>query len=114
MHDALPSQLYKTSQLELPSAELKLDVANYAKVACSLLDIPVYSSTIQSLHVLFTLFAEFRENQHFGGGEGQGNTEMAPQIGVGAGAAAGGGERVIAIDVYTPHNQTSQFQNHKS
>lgn len=28
-------------------------------------DIPVYNSLIEPLHVLFTLYASFKENQHF-------------------------------------------------
>lgn len=53
--------------LELPSPEIDLDLRDYARVVCAFLDIPVYSSMTESLHVLFTLYSEFRNNQHFGG-----------------------------------------------
>ena len=34
-------------------------------ICCALLDIPVYKSRIQSLHVLFSLYSAFRSSQHF-------------------------------------------------
>jgi hypothetical protein len=37
----------------------------YAKICCNLLDIPVHASSVQSLHVFFTLYTEFSANQHF-------------------------------------------------
>lgn len=49
----------------LPSPDLDLTLAEYVKVLCSLLDIPVYDNPIESLHVMFTLYQEFRENPHF-------------------------------------------------
>lgn len=47
-----------------------MSVADYARIICSMADIPVHKQTnnkavIESLHVLFTLFSEFRSNQHF-------------------------------------------------
>jgi len=43
---------------------------DYAKIICAMSDIPVHKlqnnkPVIESLHVLFTLFSEFRSNQHF-------------------------------------------------
>jgi len=32
---------------------------------CSLLDIPIYKSRIQALHVLFTLYSAFKNSEHF-------------------------------------------------
>jgi intraflagellar transport protein 46 len=51
--------------IELPSAELDLDLEQYIKIVCALLDIPVYENLTESLHVLFTLYSEFKSNQHF-------------------------------------------------
>lgn len=51
--------------LQLPSPDLELSLAEYAKVLCSILDIPTYENPIESLHVLFTLFMDFRNNPHF-------------------------------------------------
>ncbi|KAM4611518.1 intraflagellar transport protein 46 homolog [Polymixia lowei] len=51
--------------VQLPTAELDCDLKQYVDVICGLLDIPVYKSRIQSLHVLFTLYLEFKNSQHF-------------------------------------------------
>lgn len=59
-----------------PLAEMDLSLEEMARVICAMLDIPVYEpkagtpasesrSLIQSLHVFFTLYNEFRTNQHF-------------------------------------------------
>ncbi|XP_063798700.1 intraflagellar transport protein 46 homolog isoform X2 [Pseudophryne corroboree] len=49
----------------LPTAELDCDLPTYIDVICGILDIPVHKSRIQSLHVLFSLFSEFKNSQHF-------------------------------------------------
>lgn len=49
----------------LPSADLDMDVKSFAQMVCALLDIPVYEKTTESLHVLFTLYSEFKNNSHF-------------------------------------------------
>lgn len=46
-------------------AELELDLPSYIKVIASILDVPVYSQMTETLHVIFTLFSEFKSNQHF-------------------------------------------------
>jgi intraflagellar transport protein 46 len=51
----------------LPSPDLDLSIAEYAKVLCSLLDIPTYDNPIESLHLMFSLFIEFKNNPHFQG-----------------------------------------------
>jgi len=51
--------------LKVPPAELDVSLEEYAQICCNLLDIPVHSSAVQSLHVFFTLFSEFSANQHF-------------------------------------------------
>lgn len=48
-----------------PAATLCCSTAQYADIICALLDIPVNCSRIQSLHLLFSLYLEFRELQHF-------------------------------------------------
>ncbi|XP_026179357.1 intraflagellar transport protein 46 homolog [Mastacembelus armatus] len=52
-------------RLQLPPARLHCSLPQYADIICSLLDIPVYGSRIQSLHLLFSLYLEFRDSQHF-------------------------------------------------
>ncbi|GLE11457.1 hypothetical protein PINS_up023889 [Pythium insidiosum] len=49
----------------LPSAALDVSLEQYSRVICALLDIPVHRNVFESLHVLFTLYLEFRSNQHF-------------------------------------------------
>lgn len=49
----------------LPSPDLDLSLLEYAKTLCAILDIPVYDNPIESLHLMFTLFIDFRNNPHF-------------------------------------------------
>lgn len=49
----------------LPSASMDLALEQYVRIICALLDIPVHKNVYESLHVLFTLYLEFRSNQHF-------------------------------------------------
>lgn len=61
-----PEALEKALQsIPLPSADMDLTIEEYAKIICAFLDIPVKGNIIESLHVLFTLFMTFEENQHF-------------------------------------------------
>jgi len=53
------------NEIQLPGASIDLDLKDYVRVVCAVLDIPVYNSMIESLHVLFTLHSEFKNNQHF-------------------------------------------------
>ncbi|XP_038128223.1 intraflagellar transport protein 46 homolog [Cyprinodon tularosa] len=52
-------------RLQLPPARLSCDLRQYVDIICSLLDIPVYGSRVHSLHLLFSLYLEFRDSQHF-------------------------------------------------
>lgn len=51
--------------MALPSPDLDLTLLEYTKVLCTILDIPVYENPVESLHLMFTLFSEFRGNAHF-------------------------------------------------
>lgn len=53
------------SDLQFPPTQVDLDIHQYVRVMCAILDIPTYGSLIESLHVMFTLYCEFRANQHF-------------------------------------------------
>mmetsp|Transcript_35844 Transcript_35844/g.41836 ORF Transcript_35844/g.41836 Transcript_35844/m.41836 type:complete len:515 (+) Transcript_35844:48-1592(+) len=53
------------SDLQFPPTQIDLDIDQYVRVMCAVLDIPTYGSLIESLHVMFTLYCEFRANQHF-------------------------------------------------
>lgn len=46
-------------------AELDLDLKDYIRVIASILDVPVYGQLTETLHVIFTLYSEFKTNQHF-------------------------------------------------
>ena len=59
-------------KIPLPSPDLDLPLAEYSKLLCSLLDIPTYDNPVESLHVLFTLYSDFKNNPHFQGGAGAG------------------------------------------
>ncbi|XP_077598635.1 intraflagellar transport protein 46 homolog [Stigmatopora nigra] len=51
--------------VRLPPARLSCALPQYCDIVCALLDVPVYASRIQALHLLFSLFLEFRDSQHF-------------------------------------------------
>lgn len=53
------------SDVQFPSSNIDLDINQYVRTLCALLDIPTHTSLIDSLHVMFTLYEEFRVNQHF-------------------------------------------------
>ena len=58
------------SRIELPSPDLDVSLETYIKVVCAIIGIPVHNlsnkrSYIESLHVLFTLYSDFKSNQHF-------------------------------------------------
>jgi intraflagellar transport protein 46 len=50
--------------LKLPSPDLDLSLIEYVKTLCAILDIPVYENPVESLHQMFSLFMDFRNNPH--------------------------------------------------
>jgi len=61
-------------ELIIPKEDLSISTDSYAKIICNLLDIPIHNknsnnnndnSIIEALHVLFSLYSEFKENKHF-------------------------------------------------
>merc|ERR1719203_758546 len=46
-------------------ADLDLDLKDYIRVIASILDVPVHGQLTETLHVIFTLYSEFKSNQHF-------------------------------------------------
>ncbi len=59
------------SQIMFPGSDIDMPLSEYAKVICGLLDIPVHKlgnkkGLVEALHLLFSLYAEFKENPHFG------------------------------------------------
>ncbi|GMS82024.1 hypothetical protein PENTCL1PPCAC_4199 [Pristionchus entomophagus] len=61
--------------LTLPSADLDCDLETYVDLVLNTLDIPVGKSRIESLHLLFSLYLEFKNSQHFKLGERQGSSK---------------------------------------
>lgn len=53
------------AKVGLPTADLDCDLITYIDMICGILDIPVYKNRIQSLYVLFSLYSEFKNSQHF-------------------------------------------------
>jgi intraflagellar transport protein 46 len=57
-------------ELAFPDENINLSVDNYSSLVCNMLDIPVHKlnsnkAIVEALHVLFTLYSEFKVNQHF-------------------------------------------------
>ena len=56
--------------MEMPGPDLDVSLDVYIRIVCSILGIPVHNlpnnkSSIESLHVLFSLYSDFKANQHF-------------------------------------------------
>ncbi|OHT06844.1 hypothetical protein TRFO_25095 [Tritrichomonas foetus] len=61
-----PEEFEETlNSVPLPTAEMDLSFEEYAKIICSLLEIPVKNNIVESLHHLFALYAQFEGNQYF-------------------------------------------------
>merc|ERR1712007_162786 len=45
--------------------DLDLDLPAYIRIMAAILDIPVNQQLTETLHVMFTLYSEFKSNQHF-------------------------------------------------
>ena len=70
MSELNPEMEQALKEFSFPGGEIDMHPNHYAQLVCSMLDIPVHKlannkSIIESLHVLFTLYSEFRQNQHF-------------------------------------------------
>lgn len=62
-HEHLAYLRHPLLQVRLPSGNMDIDMMTLTKVFCNLMDIPVYEGkAIESLHVLFTLYLEFKNN----------------------------------------------------
>lgn len=51
--------------INIPSEQIDLNIQEFSKLACNLLDIPIYDgnpqkSIIESLHVMFSLYSAFK------------------------------------------------------
>eukprot|EP00735_Rhodelphis_limneticus_P006343 TRINITY_DN18739_c0_g1::TRINITY_DN18739_c0_g1_i1::g.15216::m.15216 TRINITY_DN18739_c0_g1::TRINITY_DN18739_c0_g1_i1::g.15216 ORF type:complete len:502 (+),score=104.40,sp/Q9NQC8/IFT46_HUMAN/48.02/2e-69,IFT46_B_C/PF12317.3/3.5e+03,IFT46_B_C/PF12317.3/4.2e-82,DUF3220/PF11516.3/2.7e+03,DUF3220/PF11516.3/4e+02,DUF3220/PF11516.3/0.27 TRINITY_DN18739_c0_g1_i1:78-1583(+) len=53
------------SQIAMPDEKLNMSVNEFARLACAILDIPVYGNIVESIHLMFTLYSDFKQNEHF-------------------------------------------------
>ena len=53
------------SKISLPTADLNCSLQTYTDIICSILDVPIYKSKIQSLFAIFSLYAAFKELHQF-------------------------------------------------
>jgi intraflagellar transport protein 46 len=53
------------SDLALPPPNIDLDIFQYVRMLCSLVDIPTHANLVESLHLMFSVYLDFRANQHF-------------------------------------------------
>merc|ERR1712228_4819 len=53
--------------------DLNLDLPQYIRVIAAILDVPVHNQLTETLHVIFTLYSEFKTNQHFSKTDQAGN-----------------------------------------
>ena len=54
-------------EIPFPGPEIDMHISDYSRLVCSMLDIPCHKlanqkSVIESLHVLFTLYSDFKQN----------------------------------------------------
>ena len=67
----------------------------YVRIICAILDIPVHANIVESLHVLFTLFSDFKSNQHFGGQQAGGDAQA---MAFGDAQAGPGGANIMSMN----------------
>ena len=65
MSELHPEMEQALKEIQLAGSEIDMHPNDYARIILALLDVPVHKlgnnkSVIESLHVLFTLFSEFR------------------------------------------------------
>lgn len=70
MQEWAPEMEEAFNQILIPGSDIDLPLGEYAKLICGILDIPVHKlnnkkSVVEALHLLFSLYAEFKENPHF-------------------------------------------------
>lgn len=65
MQELNPEMEQALKDTQFPGPEIDMHTSDYAKLVCSMLDIPIHKlannkSILESLHVMFTLYSEFR------------------------------------------------------
>lgn len=70
MEEWPPAIEHVLKDVKFPGPDIELSTEDYAKVMLTMLDIPVHNlpenkGIIEGLHMMFTLYSTFKENQHF-------------------------------------------------
>eukprot|EP00698_Gefionella_okellyi_P013684 TRINITY_DN3766_c0_g1_i1.p1 TRINITY_DN3766_c0_g1~~TRINITY_DN3766_c0_g1_i1.p1 ORF type:complete len:360 (+),score=77.63 TRINITY_DN3766_c0_g1_i1:52-1131(+) len=64
--DEWPSEFEDVlAKVQLPGADLDIDLNSYGRIVCALLDVPIYQNVVESLHQLFSVYIDFQSNVHF-------------------------------------------------
>lgn len=69
--DEWPSQMeHAMKNFEFPGPDIAMSTEEYARLMCAMLNIPVHKTAnnkgvIEALHMMFTVFSDFKENPHF-------------------------------------------------
>ena len=101
-------------KIQLPSPDLDLSLPEYAKMLCSILDIPTYDNApIEPLHVMFSLYLDFKNNPHFmTATEGEGMDEAGGKMNRDPMGGNYGGADVMEIE-QDRDNNISPMRNRK-
>uniref|UniRef100_A0A915EKM6 Intraflagellar transport protein 46 homolog n=1 Tax=Ditylenchus dipsaci TaxID=166011 RepID=A0A915EKM6_9BILA len=65
MQEWSPPMEQALKNVTLPTAKLDVPLEEYVDIVLGVADIPVYKNRIQSLHLLFSLYSDLKNNQHF-------------------------------------------------
>lgn len=70
MEEWPPSMEHALRQFDFPGPDIAMSTADYARVIMAMLGIPMHKNqndkaVIEGLHVMFSLYSEFRDNEHF-------------------------------------------------
>ena len=77
------------------AVNISLDLATYVRTVCAFLDIPIYGSLTEALHVLFTLYSDFKANVHFQQQLSQDQEQQQPGGGYEPGGGGFGGQMMM-------------------
>lgn len=93
-------------------AGLDVDLKALVKILATVLDVPVYDQITETLHVIFTLFSEFKSNQHFAQAESVAHQFGGGFTGMQTSAAAGfGGNTMGGLGSTIGSNRGGAFQD---
>ena len=90
--------------VRLPDADMQAELPELVRIVCALLDIPVYGEKLtESLHVLFSLYSDFKANVHFQQQLETAGDGMDGMDGMGMGGMGGmGGMDMSGMDGMSP------------